>query len=149
MLVVCVDALTNFWGFMLPILWTETWICVQVKYWKQYVEAYIAANDEETAKQIFSRCLLTCPHINLWWGDSTLYDDLWPHALVCVLGNSFTVTLQTTRVTISTNMFLHSCSGCVSFLSFYLILSPMPCLSDHLLWAPHCHWLCFLCGSLL
>lgn len=37
-----------------------------VKYWKQYVEAYIAANDEETAKQIFSRCLLTCPHINLW-----------------------------------------------------------------------------------
>jgi cleavage stimulation factor subunit 3 len=37
-----------------------------VKYWKQYVEAYVAANDEETAKQIFSRCLLTCPHINLW-----------------------------------------------------------------------------------
>uniref|UniRef100_A0ACD5XRS7 Uncharacterized protein n=1 Tax=Avena sativa TaxID=4498 RepID=A0ACD5XRS7_AVESA len=37
-----------------------------VKYWKQYVEAYIASNDEETAKQIFSRCLLTCPHVNLW-----------------------------------------------------------------------------------
>ncbi|XBI24799.1 hypothetical protein VPH35_049851 [Triticum aestivum] len=36
------------------------------KYWKQYVESYIVTNDEETAKQIFSRCLLTCPHINLW-----------------------------------------------------------------------------------
>lgn len=36
------------------------------KYWKQYVEAYISAHNEDIAKQIFSRCLLTCPHINLW-----------------------------------------------------------------------------------
>ncbi|TVU34518.1 hypothetical protein EJB05_16353 [Eragrostis curvula] len=36
------------------------------KYWKQYVEAYIAANNDEATKQIFSRCLLNCLHINLW-----------------------------------------------------------------------------------
>lgn len=36
------------------------------KYWKQYVEAYMAANDNEAAKQIFSRCLLSCLHISLW-----------------------------------------------------------------------------------
>ncbi|GJM93962.1 hypothetical protein PR202_ga10565 [Eleusine coracana subsp. coracana] len=36
------------------------------KYWKQYVEAYIAANNNEATKQIFSRCLLNCLHINLW-----------------------------------------------------------------------------------
>ncbi|XP_015698786.1 cleavage stimulation factor subunit 77 isoform X2 [Oryza brachyantha] len=36
------------------------------KYWKQYVEAYIAAKDDEATKQIFSRCLLSCLQINLW-----------------------------------------------------------------------------------
>jgi hypothetical protein len=39
---------------------------LQAKYWKQYVEAYIAANNDEATKQIFSRCLLNCLHINLW-----------------------------------------------------------------------------------
>ncbi|KAG8049034.1 hypothetical protein GUJ93_ZPchr0009g1111 [Zizania palustris] len=36
------------------------------KYWKQYVEAYMAAKDDEATKQIFSRCLLSCLQINLW-----------------------------------------------------------------------------------
>ncbi|KAJ4787280.1 mRNA 3'-end-processing protein rna14 [Rhynchospora pubera] len=36
------------------------------KYWKQYVEAYMAVNNDEAVKQIFSRCLLSCLHINLW-----------------------------------------------------------------------------------
>ncbi|PWZ18592.1 Cleavage stimulation factor subunit 77 [Zea mays] len=36
------------------------------KYWKQYVEAYMATNNDEAAKQIFSRCLLNCLHISLW-----------------------------------------------------------------------------------
>ncbi|KAL6841494.1 hypothetical protein ACP4OV_028637 [Aristida adscensionis] len=36
------------------------------KYWKQYVEAYMATNNDEATKQIFSRCLLNCLHINLW-----------------------------------------------------------------------------------
>ncbi|XP_078152470.1 tetratricopeptide repeat (TPR)-like superfamily protein isoform X1 [Carex rostrata] len=36
------------------------------KYWKQYVEAYMAVNNDEAVKQIFSRCLLNCLHINLW-----------------------------------------------------------------------------------
>ncbi|CAL4952381.1 unnamed protein product [Urochloa decumbens] len=36
------------------------------KYWKQYVEAYMATNNDDATKQIFSRCLLSCLHINLW-----------------------------------------------------------------------------------
>ncbi|WOK95921.1 cleavage stimulation factor subunit 77 [Canna indica] len=36
------------------------------KYWKQYVEAHMAVNNDEVTKQIFSRCLLNCLHISLW-----------------------------------------------------------------------------------
>ncbi|CAO2205155.1 unnamed protein product [Urochloa humidicola] len=36
------------------------------KYWKQYVEAYMATKNDDATKQIFSRCLLSCLHINLW-----------------------------------------------------------------------------------
>ncbi|ONK55468.1 uncharacterized protein A4U43_UnF2920 [Asparagus officinalis] len=38
----------------------------QAKYWKQYVEAYMALNNDEATKQIFSRCLLNCLQISLW-----------------------------------------------------------------------------------
>jgi hypothetical protein len=31
-----------------------------------YVDAQIAANDDEAVKQIFSRCLLHCLHVDLW-----------------------------------------------------------------------------------
>ncbi|CAL9760037.1 unnamed protein product [Musa acuminata subsp. burmannicoides] len=36
------------------------------KYWKQYVEAYMAINNDEVTKQIFSRCLLNCLQVSLW-----------------------------------------------------------------------------------
>ncbi|KAK9077280.1 hypothetical protein SSX86_005617 [Deinandra increscens subsp. villosa] len=36
------------------------------KYWKQYVEANMAANNDDAIKQIFSRCLLNCLQIPLW-----------------------------------------------------------------------------------
>ncbi|XP_072996994.1 cleavage stimulation factor subunit 77 [Typha latifolia] len=36
------------------------------KFWKQYVEAYMAVNNDEAAKQIFSRCLLSCLQVSLW-----------------------------------------------------------------------------------
>lgn len=36
------------------------------KYWKQYVEAYMAVNNDDATKQIFSRCLLNCLHVPLW-----------------------------------------------------------------------------------
>lgn len=36
------------------------------KYWKQYVEAYMAVNNDDATKQIFSRCLLSCLQISLW-----------------------------------------------------------------------------------
>lgn len=36
------------------------------KYWKQYVEAHIAVNNDDATKQIFSRCLLNCLQIPLW-----------------------------------------------------------------------------------
>ncbi|GAB4858026.1 Cleavage stimulation factor subunit 77 [Ancistrocladus abbreviatus] len=36
------------------------------KFWKQYVEAQMAVNNDDATKQIFSRCLLNCLQIALW-----------------------------------------------------------------------------------
>ncbi|XP_020535637.1 cleavage stimulation factor subunit 77 isoform X3 [Jatropha curcas] len=36
------------------------------KFWKQYVEAFMAVNNDDATKQIFSRCLLNCLHVPLW-----------------------------------------------------------------------------------
>ncbi|XP_047954000.1 cleavage stimulation factor subunit 77-like isoform X1 [Salvia hispanica] len=36
------------------------------KYWKQYVEALMASNNDEATKQVFSRCLLNCLQVPLW-----------------------------------------------------------------------------------
>ncbi|GKA58614.1 cleavage stimulation factor subunit 77 [Tanacetum coccineum] len=36
------------------------------KYWKQYVEAQMAVNNDDATKHIFSRCLLNCLQIPLW-----------------------------------------------------------------------------------
>uniref|UniRef100_A0A2P2JZW6 Cleavage stimulation factor subunit 77 isoform X1 n=2 Tax=Rhizophora mucronata TaxID=61149 RepID=A0A2P2JZW6_RHIMU len=36
------------------------------KFWKQYVEAHMAVNNDDATKQIFSRCLLNCLQIPLW-----------------------------------------------------------------------------------
>ncbi|RZC50314.1 hypothetical protein C5167_018741 [Papaver somniferum] len=36
------------------------------KYWKQYVEAYMIANNDVAAKQVFGRCLLENRQIALW-----------------------------------------------------------------------------------
>ncbi|KAF9587677.1 hypothetical protein IFM89_004509 [Coptis chinensis] len=37
-----------------------------LKYWKQYVEAYMAINNHDATKLIFSRSLFNCLHISLW-----------------------------------------------------------------------------------
>ncbi|XP_031371969.1 cleavage stimulation factor subunit 77 isoform X1 [Punica granatum] len=36
------------------------------KYWKQYVEAHMAANNDDATRLIFSRCLLNCLQVPLW-----------------------------------------------------------------------------------
>ncbi|KAI3448085.1 hypothetical protein Pfo_004750 [Paulownia fortunei] len=36
------------------------------KYWKQYVEALMAVNNDEATRQVFSRCLLNCLQVPLW-----------------------------------------------------------------------------------
>ncbi|GAY32407.1 hypothetical protein CUMW_002210 [Citrus unshiu] len=36
------------------------------KFWKQYVEAYMAVNNDDATKQLFSRCLLICLQVPLW-----------------------------------------------------------------------------------
>ncbi|XP_057445696.1 cleavage stimulation factor subunit 77 isoform X2 [Lotus japonicus] len=36
------------------------------KFWKQYVEAHMAVNNDDAIRQIFSRCLLNCYQIPLW-----------------------------------------------------------------------------------
>lgn len=40
---------------------------VQAKFWKQYVEAHMAVNNDDAIKQIFSRCLFNCLQIPLWY----------------------------------------------------------------------------------
>lgn len=36
------------------------------RYWRTYVEAQMIANNDEATKSIFSRCLLSCLHVDLW-----------------------------------------------------------------------------------
>eukprot|EP00249_Psilotum_nudum_P012644 c23898_g1_i2 orf=376-1161(+) len=36
------------------------------RYWKAYVESQMIANNDDATKQIFSRCLLNCLHVDLW-----------------------------------------------------------------------------------
>lgn len=36
------------------------------KYWKQYVDAQMAVNNDDAVRQIFSRCLLNCLQVPLW-----------------------------------------------------------------------------------
>ncbi|KAK4777240.1 hypothetical protein SAY86_005928 [Trapa natans] len=36
------------------------------KYWKQYVEAHMAVNNDDATRMIFSRCLMTCLQVPLW-----------------------------------------------------------------------------------
>eukprot|EP00249_Psilotum_nudum_P012645 c23898_g1_i3 orf=376-975(+) len=38
------------------------------RYWKAYVESQMIANNDDATKQIFSRCLLNCLHVDLWNG---------------------------------------------------------------------------------
>lgn len=65
----------------------------QAKYWRQYLEAQMAVNNDEATKQIFSRCLLNCFQIPLWYVfafaliDIPLSDE--PHHFLyisCILG---------------------------------------------------------------
>ncbi|XP_073270103.1 cleavage stimulation factor subunit 77-like isoform X1 [Primulina huaijiensis] len=36
------------------------------KFWKQFIEAHMAVNDDEATRQVFSRCLLNCLQVPLW-----------------------------------------------------------------------------------
>lgn len=36
------------------------------RYWRSFVEAQMNANNDDATKQIFSRCLLNCLHVDLW-----------------------------------------------------------------------------------
>lgn len=36
------------------------------KFWKQFVEAHMAVNNDEATRQVFSRCLLNCLQVPLW-----------------------------------------------------------------------------------
>ena len=45
---------------------TRPWLIVQAKYWKKYAELEMAAGDSQRVKNIFSRCLLSCPNVELW-----------------------------------------------------------------------------------
>lgn len=41
-------------------------LLLQAKYWKQYVEAHMAVNNDDATRLIFSRCLLNCLQVPLW-----------------------------------------------------------------------------------
>lgn len=48
-------------------LWCIFFFWVQAKYWKQFVEAHMAVNNDDAIKHIFSRCLLNCLYVPLWY----------------------------------------------------------------------------------
>lgn len=62
----------NIWN-SLVVYCAITWIVeaillfLQAKFWKQYVEAYMAVNNDDATKQLFSRCLLICLQVPLWY----------------------------------------------------------------------------------
>lgn len=56
-----------------PCLADVIFTSIQAKYWKQYVEAHMAVNNDDATKQIFSRCLLNCLQIPLWY---VYFDDI-------------------------------------------------------------------------
>lgn len=39
---------------------------LQAAYWQRYAELELDEGDTARAKLVFSRCLLSCPHIRLW-----------------------------------------------------------------------------------
>lgn len=47
--------------------WCIFFFWVQAKYWKQFVEAHMAVNNDDAVKHIFSRCLLNCLYVPLWY----------------------------------------------------------------------------------
>lgn len=47
--------------------WCIFFFWVQAKYWKQFVEAHMAVNNDDAIKHIFSRCLLNCLYVPLWY----------------------------------------------------------------------------------
>ncbi|KAK4345376.1 hypothetical protein RND71_035552 [Anisodus tanguticus] len=61
------------WGYLKKHMKIKNYIAIcsilvpsdEAKYWKQYVEAYMAVNNDDATKQIFSRCLLNCLQIPL------------------------------------------------------------------------------------
>jgi hypothetical protein len=48
---------------VLPSLLTS---CFQARHWKKYAEVEITAGNTQQVKTIFSRCLLSCPSVDLW-----------------------------------------------------------------------------------
>lgn len=40
--------------------------CFQARHWKKYAEVEITAGNTQQVKTIFSRCLLSCPSVDLW-----------------------------------------------------------------------------------
>ena len=48
---------------MLPSQLTS---CFQARHWKRYAEVEITAGNTQQVKTIFSRCLLSCPSVDLW-----------------------------------------------------------------------------------
>lgn len=45
---------------------TNIWCNAQSVYWKQYAEVEMAVGTPATVKAVFSRCLLSCLHADLW-----------------------------------------------------------------------------------
>ena len=40
--------------------------CIQAVYWAQLAQAHLRSNNITAAKQVFSRCMLTCLSMDVW-----------------------------------------------------------------------------------
>lgn len=62
---------------MLP---SQLTLCIQARHWKKYAEVEMAAGSTQQVKTIFSRCLLSCPSVDLWQTYLTFIQKVTPLA---------------------------------------------------------------------
>ena len=57
----------HLYSFSFMCIIVDMFCYIQARYWRAYVEAQMNANNDDATKQIFSRCLLNCLHVDLWY----------------------------------------------------------------------------------
>lgn len=66
----------------------------QVAIWTRYAELEITAGPAANVKAIFSRCLLSCPNVDLWYAYLRFIKKVRPHTCEAASWGSYCFLLQ-------------------------------------------------------